>query len=129
MDIYFMQRLFSTFPNAWPGFGLLILRVTAALPLLTDSVTFICGVTHSSVFIVQLAALATAGLLIAGFCTPIAAAIQILLEFSMAWYEPQSVNLHLVLGAMGVCLTMLGPGAWSVDARLFGRKRINLSED
>jgi putative oxidoreductase len=124
-----MQRLFSTFPNGWPGFGLLILRITAALPLLTDSVMFICGVTHSSVLIVQLAALATAGLLLAGFFTPIAAAVQILLEIWMAWYEPSFVTLHLVLAATGVCLSMLGPGAWSADARLFGRKRIDLREE
>jgi putative oxidoreductase len=123
-----MQRLFSTFPNSLPGVGLLILRITAALPLLTDSVMFICGVTHSSVLIVQLVALATAGLLLAGFLTPIAAAMQILLELWMAWYEPTAVSLHLVLAAMGVCLSTLGPGAWSADARLFGRKRIDLRE-
>jgi uncharacterized membrane protein YphA (DoxX/SURF4 family) len=35
-------------------------------------------------------------------------------------------NLHLLLAALGVSLVMLGPGAWSVDARLFGRKRIDI---
>jgi putative oxidoreductase len=27
---------------------------------------------------------------------------------------------------LGAALAMLGPGAWSVDARLFGRKRIRI---
>jgi hypothetical protein len=29
---------------------------------------------------------------------------------------------------LGVTLAMLGPGAWSVDARLFGRKRIQIPQ-
>jgi hypothetical protein len=35
--------------------------------------------------------------------------------------------MHVRLGALGAALAMLGPGAWSVDARLFGRKRIEIS--
>jgi hypothetical protein len=30
----------------------------------------------------------------------------------------------LLLGTAGAALTMLGPGLWSIDARLFGWKRI-----
>ena len=29
-----------------------------------------------------------------------------------------------MLGTLGVALALLGPGGWSVDARLFGWKRI-----
>jgi hypothetical protein len=31
-----------------------------------------------------------------------------------------------LLAALGVSLVMPGPGAWSVDARLFGRKQIDI---
>jgi hypothetical protein len=31
-----------------------------------------------------------------------------------------------LLGILGISLAMLGPGAWSVDALLFGRKRITV---
>jgi len=81
--------------------------------------------THASVLGVQLAALATAGLLVAGLSTPVAAIMQIVLESWMAWYQPDRLVEHLVLAVIGICLIMLGPGAWSVDARLFGRKRID----
>ena len=30
--------------------------------------------------------------------------------------------------SIGASLAMLGPGAWSVDARLFGRRRIDFSD-
>ncbi len=33
-------------------------------------------------------------------------------------------SIGLLLGTMGGALAMLGPGLWSVDARLFGWKRV-----
>ena len=36
--------------------------------------------------------------------------------------------MHMLVGALGVVLAMLGPGAWSLDARLFGRKRIQIPQ-
>ena len=30
-----MQRLFSTFPNGWPGFGLLLLRLGVGIALIS----------------------------------------------------------------------------------------------
>jgi uncharacterized membrane protein YphA (DoxX/SURF4 family) len=32
----------------------------------------------------------------------------------------------IVLSGLGVSLAMIGPGAWSMDARLFGRKHIEI---
>ncbi len=65
-------------------------------------------------------------LLIVGFWTPIGGVLQALVEFSSALsgsgYE------HIVRGMIGLSVAMLGPGAWSVDARLFGRKRIDVTE-
>jgi hypothetical protein len=37
-----------------------------------------------------------------------------------------SMTLHVIVASIGLSLAMLGPGAWSVDARLFGRKRIDV---
>jgi hypothetical protein len=34
--------------------------------------------------------------------------------------------IPILLGSLGAALAMLGPGAWSVDARLFGWKRLDI---
>ena len=43
----------------------------------------------------------------------------------LSLHRPQgeSALIHIFLAAVAVSVAMLGPGAWSVDARLFGRKR------
>jgi hypothetical protein len=33
-------------------------------------------------------------------------------------------SMAIILAALGGTLAMIGPGAWSIDARLFGRKYI-----
>jgi hypothetical protein len=38
------------------------------------------------------------------------------------------VWLHVLLMTLGICLSLLGPGAWSVDARLFGWRRIDIHD-
>jgi uncharacterized membrane protein YphA (DoxX/SURF4 family) len=121
-----MQRLYTTFPNEWPGAGLLLLRLAEGVP------SVVAGATRALGSGVTVAALPYAFdilsglLLIVGFWTPIGGVLQALVEFSSALsgsgYE------HIVRGMIGLSLAMLGPGAWSVDARLFGRKRIDVTE-
>jgi uncharacterized membrane protein YphA (DoxX/SURF4 family) len=40
--------------------------------------------------------------------------------------DPGGYGSHLLLAILGISLAMLGPGAWSIDALLFGRKRITV---
>ncbi len=37
--------------------------------------------------------------------------------------------VHVFLAALSVCVAMLGPGAWSLDAHLFGRKRFDIGRN
>jgi putative oxidoreductase len=124
-----VQRLFSTFPNGWPGRALLLLRLVAAAPLLRQSISFICGFNHSSDLAIELVALASAALLGLGFCTPLAALLLVGLEGWLAYHTGTLFGDHSLLAVIGISLAMLGPGAWSIDAHLFGRKRIDFPSD
>jgi uncharacterized membrane protein YphA (DoxX/SURF4 family) len=122
-----VQRLFSTFPGAWPGAGLLLLRVSAAIPLIVQGVFELRELPHSRVFMFHAFAIIVGILLLAGLWTPFMAVFQAILELASALSPSSEVVLHLLLAALGISLVMLGPGAWSLDCRLFGRKRIDIT--
>ena len=111
-----MQRLFSTFPGGWPGAGLAFLRAAAAIALIQ----------HGSASVLHLVAACTAALLLVGLWTPAAGIVMAAAELGLCFLLPADPSVHLLLAALGTALAMLGPGAWSVDARLFGRKRIQI---
>ena len=73
-------------------------------------------------------AVVTGILLLIGLWTPIAGAAVAILEFSIAALATRDPSIHLLLAAMGAGLAMLGPGAWSIDSRLFGRKRLDIPD-
>jgi putative oxidoreductase len=114
------------FPEGWPGVGLLVLRLAAAVPLIISASLELRGGPHSVPYAAQFAAIGVGVLLLAGLWTPIAGALQAVIELWIAFSPASAVALHLLLAALGLSLVMLGPGAWSVDARLFGRKRIDI---
>lgn len=121
-----MQRLFTTFPNGWPGAGLLLLRIVCAFPLILDGLTILSGDSESVATALRLVGLIPAIMLLFGLYTPVAALLQLLVELSLAFAMPSVTALHLTRAAVGVALMGLGPGAWSLDSRLYGRKRIEL---
>jgi putative oxidoreductase len=120
-----MQRLYTTFPNEWPGAGLLLLRLAEGLPSIVDGAMNV--VRAGGIFAVapHVLDIFSGVLLLVGFWTPIAAMLQALVEFSNALAGDG--HEHVVRAVIGLSLAMLGPGAWSVDARLFGRKRIDVT--
>jgi len=71
-------------------------------------------------------AMAVGSLLLAGLWTPVAGALQAIVELWIILDRGGALGVHLMLAALGVSLVMLGPGALSLDARLFGRKRIDI---
>jgi len=74
--------------------------------------------------------LATIGgvLLIVGLFTPVAGVLAIIVELWTALSRADNLRICIVLAIVGAALAMLGPGAWSLDARLFGRKRIDIGD-
>jgi uncharacterized membrane protein YphA (DoxX/SURF4 family) len=71
------------------------------------------------------ASLAASGLLlIAGLWTPVAGAAVAVIEIARVLTMAPDPLVGVMAGTVGGALAMLGPGRWSVDARLFGWKRI-----
>jgi putative oxidoreductase len=121
-----LQRLFSTFPDGWPGTGLVFLRTVAAILSVQHGIAGLLTAPQPGVVILQLVAAAAAALVLVGFWTPVAGALLAVAELCLAFSHTGDPSIHILLGALGAALAMLGPGALSVDARLFGRKRIEI---
>lgn len=123
-----MRRLFSTFAGGLPGAGLLVLRLAAAVVLTASSL----GAFGVGPMLVPVAGrvlqLALAVLLLAGLWTPVAGPIVALLEFVRLVARDGDPWADLLLAALGLALALVGPGAWSIDARLFGWRRIRLHD-
>ena len=67
-------------------------------------------------------------LLLVGLWTPVAALLVLVVESWQVFSQPQDPWPHILLATLGGALALLGPGAWSVDAWLFGWKRINIRD-
>lgn len=64
-------------------------------------------------------------LLLVGLWTPVAGAVIAFCELWIVVSGGGEFWLPLVLATLGATLAMTGPGAWSIDALLFGRKQIS----
>jgi putative oxidoreductase len=116
----FVQRLFSTFADGWPGAGLLIQRFLVGAALLYS----VAATPASAVAAPQVIGALGGLLLIAGLWTPFAGVVAACAEAWVAFSSPAHAGIPAVLAVLGVTLALIGPGEWSVDARLYGRKHI-----
>jgi uncharacterized membrane protein YphA (DoxX/SURF4 family) len=116
-----LQRLFSTFANGWPGFGLLIQRFVTGVALLYRGVVVLHGTTHSGHL--QIAGAVLGIFILAGLWTPVAGALIAAVELWLV-FAGGDTSMSIVIATLGGTLAMIGPGAWSIDALLFGRKQI-----
>ncbi len=114
-----MQRLFSMFPQGWPGIGLLFLRSSVAIALLAEQY---CERQALPGWI-QAAAILLSITLFAGYMTPIAAAIGLLLQ-GLCWSRSGggSAAIAIIISLDTAALALLGPGSYSIDAFRFGRR-------
>jgi putative oxidoreductase len=119
-----VQRLFSTFANGWPGLGLLLQRILTAILLLRLGVFEFTGGAFTSSMIPRLVASFAGILLLAGLWTPVVGTLIALIEIWVAVIHTGDPWISIVLATLGATAAMIGPGAWSLDARLFGRKHV-----
>ena len=65
-------------------------------------------------------------LLLVGLWTPLAGLLVVVLEGWLLFAQPYDPWPHILLATLGGALALLGPGAWSADARLYGWKRVEI---
>ena len=63
-------------------------------------------------------------LLLVGLWTPVGGVLVTIVELWIVLSHVGDPFVSLILAILGATLAMIGPGAWSIDARLFGRKHI-----
>jgi uncharacterized membrane protein YphA (DoxX/SURF4 family) len=126
--------MFSAYPDGWPGLGLLLLRAAAGSVLVVQGITFYreehrLGISILTVIVVTVVVgvLLCVGLL-TRFATAVAASGTIGSMFG--WLPAPRAGVFetrstLILGlVIAAAVASVGPGAFSVDARLFGRREV-----
>jgi len=126
--------MFSMFPDGTPGAGLLLLRAAGGALLVAQSAAYFSG-QHELRLLVLIVVSVTSivgVLLLIGFLTRWVALAAALVGVScvFSWQPESSVGpLGIPITAaltvvIAIAVRCLGPGAFSIDARLFGRQEI-----
>lgn len=106
------------FPHGAPGLALLLLRLSVAATFLISANRF--GV--SSVYWLFGAVLLICISLSIGFLTPILSVVVCIVASALAVMAAPGNLLPIFCALNAAALALLGPGAYSLDARLFGRR-------
>lgn len=126
--------MFSSYPDEWPGAGLLLLRTGTGAVLLARGFSFLLG-WHDLKFAattVALLAVSGAALLLTGYLTRMGAVLVALSSVCgiFLWSSAPTIDFFqsrltaALVAVIAIALICLGPGAFSLDARLFGRQEI-----
>ena len=119
-----VRRLYSTFAGGSPGLALLLMRLVVGAVVLWQAGPRLWSDPSLHIVIVYTPLALAALLLIAGLWTPVAGAVVAVVAIAEILRTGELLNGRLLAATIGAALTMLGPGRLSIDARLFGWKRI-----
>jgi hypothetical protein len=115
-------RLFSVFPTGAPGIALLILRVSLAAAILDGCPDVI---RPAGLPLVCLALAMQSVLLCLGLLTPVVSIVACASELTALFVRGPADARFIALSSLNaVVIALLGPGAYSLDARRFGRREI-----
>jgi len=114
-----VQRLFSMFPQGGPGVALLLLRISVVAFLIIVATNYngpYYRLVLAAIFLISIS-------LLIGFLTPFLCTIVVAFVLGDMLINPQTSSLICVIAiANAVALGLLGPGAFSLDSKLFGRR-------
>jgi uncharacterized membrane protein YphA (DoxX/SURF4 family) len=104
------------------------MRIVAGATLIAYAVSTLRSGPSTSAAILAVLTIAAGLLLLVGLWTPVAGSLVAVLGLVSAVLQPEERTAVILLAAIGASLALLGPGVWSIDARLFGWKRIDVRD-
>jgi hypothetical protein len=129
-----VQRSFSTFAPGWPGVGLLVLRTALGVPLLVEGAALLADWqdTSSPLIVVALISVAAGVALQLGHSVGRGAIAGAVAVIAVHFWSVHGECLNLFSSkiacflavSIATALVFLGPGAYSSDARRFGRREV-----
>ena len=117
------------FPNGLPGAGLLLLRLVCGVFTIAGAARTIIAAPYLQTVVLSVIAFGASLLLLVGLWTPIAGICVSVFEAWAAVSQFTRTEDAVLLATLGAALAALGPGAHSIDARLYGRKRIEIQRN
>lgn len=102
------------------------MRLVAGSSLIAHGLMRLWGGQPAQLFIPEALGVVAGILLLGGLWTPIAGSLVAALGAWQSVTQPGDPWANIFLGTIGIGLALLGPGEWSMDARLFGWKRIDV---
>ena len=122
-----VRRLFSTFAHGPPGVGLLLMRLSAGMAMVVHGVSGLLAGPPLGAGVFEAFSSGLGILLLAGLWTPVAGTLA---AADALWnvFSTGHPTLWILLATLGAALALIGPGAWSIDARLFGWRRLEIRD-
>jgi len=110
------------FPQGGPGVALLLLRISVAAILVISAVSRLSNYSH----LLVAAAVLVGILLVIGLFTPVSSFAAVAFSLTNLLIDGHPSNSVIIVVATAIlesiALALLGPGAYSLDAKLFGRR-------
>jgi len=131
--------MFSSFPDGLPGTGLVLLRLVCGVLLIVQGTVSLLDWSGQNLVTLILALLAVGSgvLLVIGCLTRLAAFVAALASTSAIFLGMHASNLDafsarlpsILLAVIAAAVLCLGPGAFSLDALLFGRREVQIPKN
>jgi hypothetical protein len=121
-----LRRPFFELATGWAAIGLLLIRIISGAVLIWEAFSYIQSTTLGTTSILHISSALTGVLLAFGYRTHFAGGVTAAIEIWLAGFGPGETLVHILLATFAAALAFLGPGAWSMDARLAGWKRIEI---
>ena len=127
-----MRGLFSTFPSGRCAVALLLLRLLVGISVSGQGIFYLAQSPTWASFVGAVLLIPCGLCVLIGFATPVASLVVSfgVLAISMSWLALPTGSLLdgkpalFELIVISLSIALMGPGSFSVDARLFGRREI-----